>query len=596
MYDFSPYDARRFADFMGIETKERGEELVFRFCPYCRNSTSDKYRFSINLTNGKYHCFRRSCGAKGNMLTLARDFNFDLGDGTAGRRGSFKKFREIDTGTKPESKPEAIEYMKKRGISEAITRKYNITVQNSDANVLVFPFYDDKDCLRFVKYRVMNYDKKIHSCKEWAERGCMPILFGMNHCNLENQVLILTEGQIDALSVAEAGIENALSVGTGAKGFSWIQHCWEFLEKFKTIIVFGDYENGEVTLVETVAKRFNGQVKQVRVEDYLDCKDANEILMKHGVDAVRYAVEHAQLVRYPNIIPLADVERINLNAMEHVTTGIKQLDGVLGGFYFGELVVLTGERGDGKSTLASQFATIAVSKGYNVFAYSGELMNWFFKGWMEYQFSGPDHINRIQNENGNDNYSVDASYLEQIENWYRERVYIFDNNAIGTKDEQISLIDTIETAIRQYDCRYLVIDNLMTALVDDLSSDQYRQQTIFVNGLVSLAKKYNVLIILIAHPRKQQGVAFENDDVAGSSNITNLADIVLRYSRPRLSDNQDSDERIMTVHKNRLTGKLNRKGIKMYFDPASKRISDTKGEFTWKLGWEDYSSDDMEGE
>ena len=64
----------------------------------------------------------------------------------------------------------------------------------------------------------------------------------MNHCNPDNPTLVLTEGQIDSLSVAEAGIENAVSVPTGAKGFTWIPYCWDFLSQFKTLVVFGDCE------------------------------------------------------------------------------------------------------------------------------------------------------------------------------------------------------------------------------------------------------------------------------------------------------------------------------------------------------------------
>ena len=72
----------------------------------------------------------------------------------------------------------------------------------------------------------------------------------MNHCNPDNPTLVLTEGQIDSLSVAEAGIENVVSVPTGAKGFTWIPYCWDFLSQFKTLVVFGDCENGRITLLE----------------------------------------------------------------------------------------------------------------------------------------------------------------------------------------------------------------------------------------------------------------------------------------------------------------------------------------------------------
>ena len=127
----------------------------------------------------------------------------------------------------------------------------------------------------------------------------------------------------------------------------------------------------------------------------------------------------------------------------------------------------------------------------------------------------------------------------------------------------------------------------MTAMVDDASVDQYRQQTAFVNRLAKLTKQYNVLIFLIAHPRKKQGFNFDNDDVAGSSNITNLADIIIRYSRAKDKGiPADTPLRDITVHKNRLTGITNSKGIRLFFEPKSKRISESPERFAWRLGWE----------
>ena len=64
----------------------------------------------------------------------------------------------------------------------------------------------------------------------------------MNNCNLENKTLILTEGQLDSLSVTECGFENAVSVPTGMNGFTWVPHCWDWVHNFEKIIVFGDLD------------------------------------------------------------------------------------------------------------------------------------------------------------------------------------------------------------------------------------------------------------------------------------------------------------------------------------------------------------------
>lgn len=590
MYEFKPEDAEDFARAQGIRAFRRRDELIFEFCPYCKaKHKDDKNKFSIDLKTGRFHCFRASCNANGNMITLSRDFNFSLGADADQYYRHVRQFRNISDHPKPEPKPAAVAYMESRGISEEVTNRYNITVQREHENILVFLFYDDRDQLQFVKYRKTDFDKAKDSAKEWCERDCKPILFGMNHCDPEvSDTLVLTEGQLDSLSLTEAGIPNAVSVPTGANGFTWVPHCWDFLHKFKTLIVFGDHERGHITLLTEMAARFDGTVKHVRPEDYLDCKDANEILQKYGKQALIDAVGNAVAVAHPQIKSLVDVQRIDLSKLEKFSTGFKSLDRILGGFYLGQLIILTGERGEGKSTLASQFATHAVSEGYNVFCYSGELMDWFFRAWFDAQVAGPAWINTIrESDSGYEEYSVRAEVMPLIEKWYGNKVYIYDKNILGGQEEY-SLPETLETAIRQYGCRVIIVDNLMTAMEDDLSTDQWRQQTAFVSALAKLAKQYDALIFLIAHPRKKQGFGFDNDDIAGSSNITNLADVVIRYSRAKGKEiPDDTPLRDLTVHKNRLTGRTRKKnGIRLYFEPSSKRISEHDGDFGWKLGWE----------
>ena len=181
-YEFKEQDAWDFARHIGVQPKPRGDELHFLLCPYCRGGKShDKYTFSINLKTGQFKCMRDSCGIAGNMVTLAKDFNFDLG----GEFGEYlrpkKKYRKLKTPEKPiEPKPNAIAYMNSRGISEEICKKYELTVQTEHDNILVFPFYDQAGHLQFGKYRQTDFDKERDKNKEWCEPNCRPILFGIS--------------------------------------------------------------------------------------------------------------------------------------------------------------------------------------------------------------------------------------------------------------------------------------------------------------------------------------------------------------------------------------------------------------------------------
>lgn len=586
LYQFKQQDAYDFAEHVHIIAKPRGKELEFRFCPYCKGkgSKKDEKTFSINLETGQFKCFRASCGMTGNMITLARDFDFSLG-------------KEIDNYYRPKKKgfgkpkekivpkPPAVQYLQSRGISEEVCNRYEITTQTGKDNILVFPFYYTDGEMLFIKYRKTDFDKTKDLNKEWCQPNGTAILFGMKQCNMENNRIIITEGQLDSLSVAEAGFENALSVPTGAKGFTWVPNCWDFVHKFSEIIVFGDYEKGKITLLEDISRRFRSlKVKHVREEDYLDCKDANDILRKYGREQIKKCIEQAVDVPIRHVIDLADVADVNPFDIAKLKTGFENLDKLLyGGLPFGGLTVMTGKSGLGKSTLASQVLLNAVDTGHKVFAYSGELTNSNFKSWMTYQAAGSQHVVDYQTKWGDKGYSVSKTNKELISDWFRGKIKIYDENNL-VEEETVSLLKLTEEMIVRDGCDVILIDNLMTALdiSDVLESDKYERQSKFVKSLATLAKVHNVLIILVAHMRKNNfGNGNGNDEVMGSGDVTNLASVTLMIDKDK-----ESDSRVLKCWKNRLFGRVNTEGWFVQYDERSKRIYEVKAELDKVYSWD----------
>ena len=578
LYEFTADDAWRFAECVGATVSQKGSELHFKLCPYCKGGKNhDKDTFAINLNTGLFNCKRGSCGRNGNMIDLARDFEtFSLGDGIDDYYLRLDRYKRIAKGT-IEVKDKAIEYLAKRGIPEAVTRQYEVTTDKRDDNNLVFPFFDDKGDMWFIKYRNLAYKKGDNGSKEWCERNRKPILFGMNHCNFENPVLVMTEGQIDSLSCAAAGIENAVSVPMGKNGFTWIPYCWNFLGRFNELIVFGDYENGEISLLNEMKTRFHGKVKHVRPEDYQDCKDANEILLKYGPDQIRKCIDNAIQIPVQGLKKMSEIQRTSLNDLDRMKTGIAELDRLCP-FYFGELIVLTGAAGDGKSTMASQWATKALDQGYPTMIYSGEMPAWLVKDWMDLQIAGRRNLNDY-------NDIEEKTYKRMLEWPMYQQLYVYDVDDESNNQEM--LFDVLINGIQQYGIRFIVLDNLMTAMDFNNNLELNEAQTVFTKRLANIAQTYNVLIILIVHPRKSKAGYFSNDDIAGSSNITNRAHKTIRYSRPELKNGELPEwDRELTVLKDRLTGHLITKGIPLYFQERTKRISDNPDIFDWSLGWE----------
>lgn len=566
-YDYKVSDVYDFMAAHNFEYRTKGDEIEVKRCPYCNGGSSDKYTFSINAKTGAFNCLRASCGKKGHFVELCRDFGYEL---DFGEQKKYRVLRQI----KPEERSimdSAVQYMASRGISKEICRKYYITAQTQNPDVIVFPFYDENNVLQFVKYRNSKFIKGIDKNKEWCEKDCMPILFGMYQCNPENKTAVITEGQIDSLTLAECGIENALSVPTGCNGFTWVQHCIDWLEsRFTKIIVFGDFERGKMTLIDEIKKRINvtDGVYKVQAKYYLGEKDANDIFRKYGKQAVISAVENAEpaTTRYSH--RLAEVQNVDTSTMPKIKTMFPTIDKTIGGLFYGQVILLSGKRGEGKSTFMSQLIANALEQGVTTYVYSGELPNYMFKHWLDLQIAGKDRITVSKDRDGFEHYSLSDDTLRQINDWYYDKCFIFDNQAIN--DEFDGLIAEIENQILLYDVKLICIDNLMIAMDADSNSPNefYQAQSAFVKKLAKLARKHNVVILLVAHPKK--GEEFSNDMVSGSGDITNAVDVVMAYQR---KNNADYNSEII-ITKNRMTGICigSNNPVKLSYGKISKRI------------------------
>ena len=143
--------------------------------------------------------------------------------------------------------------------------------------------------------------------------------------------------------------------------------------------------------------------------------------------------------------------------------------------------------------------------------------------------------------------------------------------------------------------KVVLIDNLMTAMYIDeqKGNDKYDQQGQFVRNLAKLAIKYDCLILLVAHQRKNSFTSDANDEISGSGDITNLASITLSYNRGSKEEIEkcmiDESQRKLIIAKNRLFGKINLKGIILDYDERSKRIYGDGDNLDYQFGW--YKSD-----
>lgn len=546
------------------------DEIIPECCPICRGGErGDKRTFALNMDEGVFVCHRGSCGAKGTFFDLMKYMGSSVLRGAKMIKKKTYKLPEVQLLPPTD---EILEYFNKRKISKETLDAFKVSA-DSEGNI-VFPFYRD-NVLEYVKFRKPHKPQPKEK-KEWQESNTRPILFGMDLCSFRKP-LIVTEGCPDCLSLYEAGVSNVVSVPCGADNLEWIESCYDWLDSFREIILFGDNDEPGRKMVHAVAKRL-GESRCRIVEDYplrpdgAGCKDANEILYFCGDLQVIETLESAAEVPIKGVIQLADVTPIDPTAIPRIKTMIPDLDAALGGLMEGGLTVFTGASQNGKSTLSGLFLLNAIEQGYSVCSYSGELSKESFQAWINFQCAGSDYITlKYDPISGKNIPVVPYGVQERLREYYRDKFFLFDNNEIFEHNQSESILNVFTGIARRHGCKLFLVDNLMTSLSD--SDEENKAQGKFVNALKKFANRYAVHVILVAHPRKVRvGEQLGKSDVSGNSAIVNLADSAIVVERPDLR-----------IIKNRYSGAL--RHIQCCYCPDSRRIyqSDAgdKNIFSW---------------
>lgn len=434
-------------------------------------------------------------------------------------------------------------YLSQRKISPLTLDAYMVAAD--DAGNILFPFYENGK-LVYVKHRK---PMKVVKNKEWQDSGTKPVLFGMDMCD-PTLPLIITEGQLDAMSCFEAGLPNAVSVPCGCEQLDWITNCWTFLEKFDQIILFGDNDEPGRRMIDEVVRRL-GESRCIVVEDYptrsddstIQCKDANEILYFRGPEAVADCVRNAQLRRPRGVLDLADVEEPDLTRIMRIKTNIPKLDKFIGGLEAGTITVCTGEPGSGKSTVFGQVALNAVQQGHNVCIYSGEMSAYKMKRWLTLQAAGSEYIGLVEDSiRGSAVPYVAPEVARRIADWHRGHIYLFDNRERFTCSKLDAIMEVFDICAKRYGCDVFICDNVLTATSE--AEDENREQNKFMVQMNDLCIRHKAAGIVVAHARKvpigQDHIRM--NDISGNSVISKLASTILVVEKPDIRIIKARDE------------------------------------------------------
>lgn len=558
-----------------IKSKTSGDQLIPTLCPFCHGGSSgkDTNTFALSLEKGLFVCKRGSCGRHGRFSELAKEIaGEEIHLPSDGRHHSLRPSdinKEQDY-VLPQIQinpptDQIYNYFERRGISRETVDYFKI---GSDASgMIILPFYD-YGVLTFIKYRrpwKPTPDELRVKGKEWQIPDTKPILFNMDNIDIHEPVYI-TEGMIDAMALYEAGIHNVVSVPGGCSNMTWIQTCWDWLEKVDQFILFGDNDAPGREGVSKISKRL-GEYRCKVITSYPEipngggaqCKDADEILVRLGIFDLLETAESAEEIEVKGLIDVGDIIPVDPTTIPRISTKIPKLDYCIGGLMEGSCVVVSGESGQGKSTFVSQLILSSVEAGHTVCSYSGELPKEKFLLWLCYQAAGYEYIGLKYDKFLNKDVPfVSTEVQKRVQDYLRGKVFLYDNKETFTQSQAESIIELFTVAVKRHGASLLVADNMMSALCEE--EEELKAQTAFINALKKFAEKYSVCVLVVCHPRKgKPGMPIGKWDVAGSANIVNLADAVIVVERPDIR-----------VIKSRENGREDK--IECCYEPTSRRI------------------------
>lgn len=296
----------------------------------------------------------------------------------------------------------------------------------------------------------------------------------------------------------------------------------------------------------------------------------------------------------PSVVDLSDVEPTEYEDVDGVTTGLKAIDDELMRLFFGTLTIVSGQPGSGKSSLLTQLACNSLDNDIGTWLFSGELPNGVEKSWFNYIFAGPRNISDAISRRGNPYKKISTTTLAEINKTYKGRWHIYRDDYDNILDK---LIDSMTDTVRKHGARCLILDNFM-CIDTETSEEELRSQTDTIKKLIEFAKKYQVAVILVCHPRKMDaGTNVGIYDIAGTSNIVNLAHRTIGLRRVTDAERENaakySEKRrqllkydvIVTIVKDRMFGRQNI-DVGLYYDSASRRFFGDMDEYDRRFSWD----------
>jgi twinkle protein len=513
---------------MGITPKGNNVEQKV-ICPKCVQLGKTNWKdtcLSINIQQGLYNCHK--CGYHG-KINENNNYMATNNQPTQVKRA----YKKPSTDYMAKLKDEGRKFLNDRGITDEVIKNNNI-VSSKDNRSVVFPYFKNG--------QVTNYKTRQINGKSFTQaKDAQPIIYNYDRVK-EAPSIIICEGEMDSLSWEVAGLPWHTSVNMGApnkgdknidKKLECLSNCYEVFEQAKRIYIATDNdENGRI-LERELLRRFGAD--KCKLVDLRPFKDANEVLLKEGVESLRKRIETAYDPKVEGVFEVNDVMESMLDGFKNgqergTTTYVSEVDKAWT-WRMQEVNIWTGYQNEGKSLFLNQLATIkAIKDGWKFGIFSPENMPMrdFFNDIIEMYIgkSADPYYNHQMTE---------AEYKEGIE-FVKKHFFVIYPKKNFTLD---NIFERAKFLVRQKGIRSLIIDPYNTVqhkMYSGEREDLYISR--FMSELKRFAIDYDISVNLVAHqvtPIKGEDGRYYKPDVnriKGGGTFADKADNVMFVWRP----------------------------------------------------------------
>ena len=411
--------------------------------------------------------------------------------------GGDKEYVKPDYSTKTH-KPvgsKVIEWFEQRGISKDTLEEMNVSEgpefmpqTGKVENTIKFNYMIGDELIN-IKYRDGRKNFKLY-------KGAEKVFYNINSI-VGYDTCVIVEGEMDALAYHEAGITNVISVPNGAtlnhNNLDYLDNCIDYFEDKEKIILAVDQDDAGIALQNELVRRLGAEV--CYLTNFVDCKDANDYLLKYGKEELSKTIKECRPVPLENVTTFKDIEHEVTDFVQHgfkkgFQVGLKNFDEIFS-TYTGQFITVTGIPSSGKSDFVDQMVV-----GYN------QNYNW------KTAFASPEnaptylHAHKLMRKVWQDmprKSDIGTAKWKQVAEHVNDNFFFIDMERY-----------TLETVLRKgaelvkrKGIKCLVIDPFNKIRdVDAKTEDVNRYTMEYLSKIEIFAKKYDVLVFIVAHPTK----------------------------------------------------------------------------------------------